>query len=263
MGRYLFADSELAARRLALLHDIFAPSSQSFLEACAPRPRASQRRSVAVDVGCGSGCTTEAVRRTVRPDVVIGFDLSAAFVGLAQAAYPRCQFARADVAVSLPVRSTDLVYARYVLTHMTDPLTTLRAWLETLAPSARVLVEENVDLGSTDEAIAEYIETAAQVLHANGQDLYLGRTLEGWIPPAGVRVIAARRTKVVAGRARTAEMFSMNLPAWRDRATSLRSRSDLDRLARQLQEEAASEREGPPTTWTLLQLALERVSDAP
>ena len=55
--QYLFGDSDIAARRLEVLAEVFAePTRAFFLEAVPKRPR------LAVDLGCGPGYTTHLLR---------------------------------------------------------------------------------------------------------------------------------------------------------------------------------------------------------
>jgi hypothetical protein len=59
MGGYTFGDTSLAARRLALLADVFEPPSRAFL---AEFTRvAGDQLDLAVDLGCGPGHSTRLV----------------------------------------------------------------------------------------------------------------------------------------------------------------------------------------------------------
>jgi len=82
VGGYAFGDSALAARRLALLAEVFEPTSRSFLahvgaQLAGPPPQ------LAVDLGCGPGHTTRLLCSVLRPGHVLGLDQSASFVALA------------------------------------------------------------------------------------------------------------------------------------------------------------------------------------
>ena len=62
MGGYAFGDSAPAARRLALLADLFEPASQPFLARFAGR-----QLGLAVDLGCGTGYTTRLLASVLEP----------------------------------------------------------------------------------------------------------------------------------------------------------------------------------------------------
>ncbi|MBS1892513.1 MAG: methyltransferase domain-containing protein, partial [Actinobacteria bacterium] len=78
MSDYTFGDSDLAARRLALLAATFAKSTRQFLVT-----RARPAPAFAIDLGCGPGFTTELIRATVGPARLLGVDSSPAFVAAA------------------------------------------------------------------------------------------------------------------------------------------------------------------------------------
>ena len=69
---YAFGDSERAARRLALVAQVFERSSEAFLA------DAKRRRALAVDLGCGPGHTTELLARATDSARCVGLDASPA-----------------------------------------------------------------------------------------------------------------------------------------------------------------------------------------
>src|SRR5438128_2733129 len=76
---YLFGDNDLAAARLALLAEVFAPSSREFLQRFGGwRPRRI------CDVGCGPGLTTRLLAETFAGSEVVGVDTSEQFLRLAE-----------------------------------------------------------------------------------------------------------------------------------------------------------------------------------
>jgi SAM-dependent methyltransferase len=260
---YLFGDTQLAAARLNVLHDVFEPTSKALLLEHARPDVVSCRSRVALDVGCGIGCSTDLLRRICGRPTTVGVDTSAAFLKLAAARYRACDFVRADAARSLGVRNPGIVYARYVLCHLGDATAVLASWCSAMPHGGRVLVEENTGYESKNQVLAAYMETASSVMKANGQNLYVGRTLRTWNPPPGFRVVHAGQRQVHVPAARAAALFSMNFPAWRERARAHRKRAWLDSLGRSLEEERDGRSEGAPITWNLLQLVIGRVPPAP
>lgn len=113
---YLFGDSELAAQRLRLLAEVFAPSTRAFLERLT---LAAPRRIL--DVGCGPGHTTRTVAEIFPQAAIRGLDCSPQFISLARAAtQDRVSYLVADATSDLPGGPYDLVYCRYLLTHLPD-----------------------------------------------------------------------------------------------------------------------------------------------
>jgi len=144
VGGYAFGDSALAARRLALLAEVFEPTSRAFLahvgaHLSGPPPE------LAVDLGCGPGHTTRLLVSVLGPRRVLGLDQSASFVALAAAdAPPGAEFAVHDVtAVPFPCPPAGLLSCRFLLGHLPDPAAALAAWRR-VAPEGRLVLFEGL-----------------------------------------------------------------------------------------------------------------------
>jgi trans-aconitate 2-methyltransferase len=174
VGGYAFGDSAAAARRLGLLADLFAPTTQALLERFAGRPL-----DLAVDLGCGTGHPTRLLASVLGPRRALGLDQSASFVALAAAgAPPGVAFAVHDVtAVPFPAGPADLCFCRLLLSHLPDPPATLAAWATQLAPGGLLLVDEVERIHTADPALRGYLDTAAALLASRGQTLEIGPVL--------------------------------------------------------------------------------------
>ena len=171
MGGYAFGDTSLAARRLALLADVFEPPSRAFLERFAgPVSSGAEPLDLAVDLGCGPGHSTRLVASVVGARRTLGLDQSGSFVGRAEAeAPPGVEFAVHDVTVvPFPAGAAGLVYGRFLLSHLPDPPASLAAWATQLAPGGLLLVDEVDRIHTTQPALRGYLDTAAALLAARG-----------------------------------------------------------------------------------------------
>lgn len=253
-GGYTFGDSDLAARRLALVAATFAKSTRQFLLTRArPAPR------FAIDLGCGPGFTTELIRATVGPERVLGVDVSPAFVAAAakRLADDRTRLLCADV-LDLPLELTDadLIFARMLLTHLRDPLAAIDAWRGRLSERGVLLLEEVDSIATEDPTLAGYLDLQREMLTANGNVLDIGPQLD-----AGLRDHPALQSNTVAElsppAAVAARMFAMNLETWRERpeVTSAHDPADLNALAAALERIAQNEAEAT-ITWHLRHLVL-------
>jgi SAM-dependent methyltransferase len=253
-GGYTFGDSDLAARRLALVAAVFAKSTRQFL-----LTRARPAPGFAVDLGCGPGFTTELIRATVGPKRILGVDVSPAFVAAAakRIADDRTRLLCAD-ALDLPpeVTDADLIFARMLLTHLRDPLAGIDVWRGRLSERGVLLVEEVDSIATEDPTLAGYLDLQREMLTANGHTLDIGPQLD-----EGLREHPALRANVVTTLlvppAVAARMFAMNLETWRDRpeVTASHDAEELNALAAGLERLAQGDVEAT-ITWRLRQLVL-------
>jgi SAM-dependent methyltransferase len=139
-GGYTFGDSDLAAKRLALVAAVFAKTTRQFL-----LTRARPAPEFAIDLGCGPGFTTELIRATVGPARILGVDVSPAFVAAAakRIADDHTRLLCAD-ALDLPLEVTDadLIFARMLLTHLRDPLAACHVRRGRVSERGRLQLEE-------------------------------------------------------------------------------------------------------------------------
>jgi trans-aconitate 2-methyltransferase len=251
---YTFGDSDLAARRLALVAAAFAKTTRQFL-----LTRARPAPAFAVDLGCGPGFTTELIRATVGPARILGVDVSPAFVAAAakRLADDRTRLLCADVLdLPLEVTDADLIFARMLLTHLRDPLAAIDIWRGRLSERGLLLLEEVDSIVTEDPTLAGYLDLQREMLAANGHALDVGPQLD-----AGLREHPALRSSTVAElsppAAVAARMFAMNLETWRDRpeVTEAHEPEELNALAAAL-ERIATGAESAPITWRLRHLVL-------
>jgi SAM-dependent methyltransferase len=176
MSGYTFGDSDLAARRLALVAATFARTTRQFL-----LTRAGAAPRFAVDLGCGPGFTTELIRATVGPARILGVDISPAFVAAAakRLADDRTRLLCADVLdLPLEVTDADLIFARMLLTHLRDPLAAIDVWRGRLAERGVLLLEEVDSIATDDATLAGYLDLQREMLAANGNALDIGPQLD-------------------------------------------------------------------------------------
>jgi SAM-dependent methyltransferase len=206
---------------------------------------------VALDLGCGPGATTAVLHGTVRPRTTVGIDSSATFLTQARDSLPDATFEQLDLSVDEPPPA-DLVYARYLLSHLPDPEARIAAWRSALRPGGRLLVEENTRLRIHHPVFRRYEDAVAVVMGTGGGDLYVGERL--W-PLAG----RATHATVSPPASVIARLFGMNLVTWGQNPAA----RDLDvhGLAADLQSLEASDEAGL-VVFELAQLTFEATSSA-
>jgi trans-aconitate 2-methyltransferase len=211
MSTYLFRDNETAAARLEIVSEIFDPPSRSFIEICGPPVP-----ELALDLGCGPGYTTRLLVEALRPLRTIGLDASARFLERARYAMPvGVEFQEHDVSEPLP--GADVVYSRFLLPHLKDPLPVVASWVASLKPGGRMLLDEVEWIETRDSLFRRYLGVVRDRLRARGQKLEVGRDLSS-ARPEGARIVMSRLVRLAPDPARVAQMFAANARAWRDEA---------------------------------------------
>ena len=151
------------------------PTSRALLR------RAGLRRGTTfLDVGCGVGDLTRKVSRLGA--VATGVDIDPGFVARARAASPGLRFECLNVCDLESLGQTyDVVYARYLLSHLPDSAEGLRAMVAATRPGGAVVVEDiDFDLHVAQPrvpAFDSYLNLYRAVVRSRGGDPHLGRHL--------------------------------------------------------------------------------------
>ena len=210
-SHYSFGDNRLAARRLEYLAAAFAPSSRRFLEGAMPG-----HVGLALDFGSGIGATTALVRDVTNAPRVVGYERSAKFRAIARRRYPELTFRDVDVlSAAYPDREADLIYCRFLLTHIPRPPDVLNTSVQHLRSGGRLLLEETAALFSPVPALARYYDLLEQLQLHYGQKTYIGKRLGVFADSvAGARATSILREIPVAA-AIMARLHAMNLGTWK------------------------------------------------
>ena len=245
-ARYTFGDTELAARRLATVAEVFEATSRELIASSLPGGI-----RIALDLGCGPGYTTRLIAQVSRPQRVLGLDSSTRFVDLARELTDELgvTFGVHDVtAMPLPEAPVDAVYARLLLAHLHDPLARVESWVAQLRPGGVLVLEEVEAIEAPDGVLRDYETLVASLVAAEGGSMYAGPLLAA----LGGQCVDVHVDTAVATR-----MYAMNLATWKDdaRGRGLAGPADLDRIALGLA--ALGSDPGAGTVrWTLRQVVL-------
>jgi 2-polyprenyl-3-methyl-5-hydroxy-6-metoxy-1,4-benzoquinol methylase len=183
--------------RLRLLSEVVAPSTRAFLAEVGVPAGAS-----CLDVGCGGGdVTRELARAAGAGGRALGVDLDAVKVEIArreaaEQGIANVAFGAHDVRGWAPEESFDVVYARFLLTHLSDPLSLLAALRRHVRPGG-VLAVEDIDFrGHFSEpdcpALHRYVEVYSESVRRRGADPNIGPRLPALLREAGFRDVRMR-----------------------------------------------------------------------
>jgi ubiquinone/menaquinone biosynthesis C-methylase UbiE len=193
MTGYVIRGGQPGYDRLLLLARERLPDTQALLK----RAGVSAGMRCA-DIGCGGGAVTLEIAGMVAPGGrVVGIDSDEVTLGLArQAAAERgidnAGFRVGDAGEWDEPGGYDLVYSRFLLQHLAEPVSVLRRMWAALADGG-VLIVEDADFDGwccdpPNEGFAVFLDTYRRVLAGRGGDHAIGRKLRRYFLDAGIPV---------------------------------------------------------------------------
>ena len=202
MTSYVIRGGEEGKARLSVLSEALAPSTAGLLDAAGLR--GGMR---CLDLGCGGGDVTLAIARVVGPGgSVVGIDMDAVKIDLARQdasdqGVEHVEFRSGD-ATALDAHSEyDLVYARFLLTHLVDPEAALRRMITAVEPGGVVVVEDldhsAVFAYPNCPALDRFVTLYNATAQGRGGDPEIGPKLMGMLRRAGLDGIQLRATQPV------------------------------------------------------------------
>ena len=185
---YLIRGGLAGRERLRVLGRVFQPTTLALLERAGVGPGLH-----CLDVGCGGGDVTRDLARLVGPSgSVVGLDVDATKIELARSESPEApnvQFRVGDLTGGLGEAAYDVIYARFVLTHLLDPRAALGHVGQALRPGGRLIVEDIDYRGSfcepEIEAFERYEEIYTETARRNGGDPDIGLRIPQLLVEAG------------------------------------------------------------------------------
>jgi len=189
--QYVIRGGQLGYERLTVLARSWQPTTSALFDRVQLGPGMR-----CLDLGCGSGDVTFEMAERVGPDgSVTGVDMDMVKLGLARRAAAtqgllNVEFRQMNVYEFAESDAYDLVYARFVLQHLSRPVDVLRAmWAAVMVGG--VLVVEDADFEGSfcdppHNGFAFWVEAYQRVLERHGGDPLMGRKLHRYFTDAGI-----------------------------------------------------------------------------
>ncbi|MCB4792132.1 MAG: class I SAM-dependent methyltransferase [Elusimicrobia bacterium] len=170
--RYTFGTSETASQRLQKISEIFNPHSMDFIRDNIRSPITS-----ALDLGCGPGFTTHMLSMAVNTKQVYGLDNSEEFLIKAMDRFSQCIFIRHDAKkIPFPI-NPDIMYMRFVLSHLANPVRLINMWINEINDGGMILIEEMEGIDTGVELFKRYLKINTGLVNSQGASLYVGKEL--------------------------------------------------------------------------------------
>jgi ubiquinone/menaquinone biosynthesis C-methylase UbiE len=200
--QYVIAGGGAGWRRLILLARTMAPTTRAHLVDVGVREGMS-----CIDVGCGGGHVTQMLAEMVGPTgrvVGIDFDpvkLAAATADADAAGLRNVEFRVTDVLQWRESSTYDVVYGRFILSHLPECDRVLSSMREALRPGG-VVVLEDIDFSGgfchpPNDGYRRYSELYRAVVHRHGGDADLGKRLFELCSAASFRDVHVRVVQLV------------------------------------------------------------------
>lgn len=245
LQRYVLPTGSIGRERLRVLARATEPGTCRLLDEVGVAPGMA-----CLDVGCGGGDVARLLAARVGSSGrVLGVDLDPALVaiataeavsaGVAQLAY------RAGSVLELDESGFDVVYARFLLTHLAEKKSALAAMREATRPGGAVVLEDIdfaghfafPDLPELDA----YCRLYTELTRSTGGDAEIGRAVPALLRQAGLQGIEVRISQPVAltGEAKLITLRTMQGIAGRVIDAGLATAAEVDRITAALERAAA------------------------
>jgi SAM-dependent methyltransferase len=142
-GHYVIRGGVEGRERLRVLSRVMQPTTMSLLDRLGLR-----NGHICADVGCGGGdVSLELARRVAPTGKVIGLDADQTKLDLArreakEQGIENVEFRTVDVREGVDIPQLDLVYSRFLLTHLQDPAAVVSAFHRWVRPGGIVALED-------------------------------------------------------------------------------------------------------------------------
>jgi ubiquinone/menaquinone biosynthesis C-methylase UbiE len=203
IDRYVIQGGVEGRERLRLLSEVMGPSTRALLTELGIRPG-----SRCLDLGCGGGDVTFELAAAAGPGGwIVGVDLDTTKIELAkreaiEKGLVNVGFEVRDLLSWEPTEKFDVVYARFLFTHLPDPGKVLSIMRRCIQPGGLIIVEDIDFRGHFAEpecaALKRYVELYTHSVQKRGGDPQIGPRLPELLRASGFQDVDLRLFHPVA-----------------------------------------------------------------
>jgi len=233
---YTFGDNQQASRRLHRLAEVYESETRDLLNAVRSE-FCGRRFELALDLGCGPGWSTQLIKASLSPKRTVGLDASESYVAEARINQPQLEFIRHDVLMTpFPLDNADLIFCRFLLTHLPSPHAALETWSHAAISGALLVIHETEALHSIHPVLLRYYELLAQMQKHYGQELNVGALLTDAFTCTSWSLVYNESVVLKKSARDMAQLHLANLRTWghNDFAVQVFDRHEIDHLESQL-----------------------------
>lgn len=245
---YVIRGGVQGRERLRVLSRVMHPTSSALFDRLELRDGLT-----CADVGCGGGDATLELARRVGPNgKAIGIDIDETKLEIARAearqvGVTNVDFKASDIRQASSSQPFDIVYARFLLTHLNDPVGVVASFFDHLRPGGSIAVED-IDFSGAftyppSRAFDRYCEMYCTSVRRRGGDPNIGPRLPGLLQTAGFASVGVHVVQPVAlqGDAKLINALTMENIAGPVLEDGLATREEIDQIIRELYDLAADQ----------------------
>ena len=249
MGQYALAGGSKGKERLNLLSEVMFPTTSQLL-----RSVGLTRGMKCLDMGCGGGHVTCYMAEIVGDaGTVVGIDRDAEILDLARrdadaSGLSNVELRCADVLAYEEEGVYDLVYARFLLAHLSDPEKCVGSMLKACKPGG-IIVIEDIECAASFcyprlPAYERYVELYQQVLRRLGGNADIGPEIPGMLQRAGATGVQVNVVQPahLEGAGKYMSPVTMRGVSATVVSEGLASQEEVERIAAELERAAADPR---------------------
>jgi ubiquinone/menaquinone biosynthesis C-methylase UbiE len=241
-SHYAISGGVSGRERLRVLARTMQPTTTALFDRLQIAPGLS-----CLDVGCGGGDVTLELARRVGPGgKVLGTDIDETKLEIARAeadaqGVRHAEYRNLDVRQQPPDASYDIVYARFLLSHLPDPAGAAATFHQHLRPGGVVIVED-IDFRGCFvcpdiEAYWRYHALYREVVRRRGGNAEIGPLLPGYLREAGFADVDMHVVQPAGMQRHVKLMITLTMENIADAvfADGLATRDEFDATLRELQ----------------------------
>ena len=216
---YSIAGGHVGRNRLRVLSGVLAPTTAALFDQLHIPGTAR-----CLDAGCGGGDVTTLLAQRALRGHVTGIDIDPVKIALATTDAPaNVSYRTEDLATTVQRREQfDIVYARFVLCHLSEAGSWVKALTQLVAPGGTLAVEDTHIAGSFCApplaAFARCNEIYSATVRANGGDPDIGPSLPAQLAKAGLEEIGIQVVQPAALHGDAKRIQLLTLAAIKQRA---------------------------------------------
>jgi trans-aconitate 2-methyltransferase len=253
--RYTFGTSKNAIERLERISGFFNPLAAEFL-----RKYVSEEVETALDLGCGPGFTTDMLYRTLKSKKVCGFDNSEEMLEYARKQFNHCIFTLHDVTdFPFPLKA-DVIYVRFLLSHIKNPPDLINKWINQLNKGGKLFIEEVEDIDTDVEVFEKYLSINRGLVASEEAALYVGKILSAGDYDAEI-LCNEKISSPVKNSVAASWFYPNTVTIWEKEDYVLKNFSKEERknISNELLRISKSDDESSNITWQMRRILLEKV----